>query len=183
MHATATCRQGEKVREAHLLRVTPCPRTCRQYAAHYFIRHVQVAATHQNASCGLLACCLVKPLARLAVAPILPGGFLALTGAVPARAHSVSKTHMGLSEACSRRRNDSTWPLGTLRTAADWFCPQKPRAAPRTCAQGSLCTYLQCGRPPVSLTSATSGRNINWKVACGLMSMETLIWVPTDAHR
>ena len=80
---TAPCRiasEGNKVQEA-----PPAVRD-QVLKSRSRMRQSQAADASWHASCGLLACCTLNSPARLAVPPALPGGFLALRGAVPARA-------------------------------------------------------------------------------------------------
>ena len=68
----------------------------------------------------MLACAGLKSLARLTMAPMLPGSFLALARAIPARACGVSKAHKGLSENQKQEQQERQY-------LATWHSPHTRR--------------------------------------------------------
>ena len=98
--------------------------------------HRPATGASHTLSCSLLACCLLHSPARLAVAPALPGGFLALVRAGPARACGVSGAHAQVPQQLWRQQHSITWPRCDPCTAGAPCCPQTLHAGPDTCMPG-----------------------------------------------
>ena len=77
--------------------------------------------------CWLLACCLLYTPARLAV-PVSPGGSLALSRAVPARARSISGAHIAaLQQVNGQHHQAYLASLHSLHTCRGTSLSDTPR--------------------------------------------------------